>query len=218
MVANFLGEGIITGLKNLTAAVYATDEGVVYMRELYEKKKEAYERETGKTFDMTPDEFIELVRQNIKNQAADLMMYVALTALFFGARALAPDDDDDKFAKNQHKYLMRVIDKVRDEVAYFYNPMGLINLSKGGVFPALSGVVTPGKTLINMLNEMYGLSMGDGVGLNGKPIDENYVIKYGLKSLPITSTLADTILLLFFPDVAKDLGMKAQSEAKPMGL
>lgn len=218
MVANFLGEGIITGLKNLTAAVYATDEGVVYMKELYEKKKEIYERETGKTFDMTPDEFIELVRQNIKNQAADLMMYIALTALFFGARALAPDDDDDKFAKNQHKYLMRVIDKVRDEVAYFYNPMGLINLSKGGVFPALSGIATPTKTLINMLNEMYGLSMGDGVGLNGKKIDENYVIKYGLKSLPVTSTLADTILLLFFPDVAKDLGMRAQSEAKPMGL
>ena len=218
MVANFLGEGIITGIKNLTDAVYATDKGVEYMMELYEKKKETYERETGKTLEMTPDEFIELVRQNIKNQAADLMLYIALTALFFGARALAPDDDDDKYAKNQHKYLMRVIDKVRDEVAYFYNPMGLINLSKGGVFPALSGVVTPGKALINMLNEMYGLSMGDGVGLNGKPIDENYVIKYGLKSLPITSTLADTILLLFFPDVAKDLGMKAQSEAKPMGL
>ena len=218
MVANFLGEGIITGIKNLTDAVYATDKGVEYMMELYEKKKETYERETGKTLEMTPDEFIDLVRQNIKNQAADLMMYIALTALFFGARALAPDDDDDKYAKNQHKYLMRVIDKVRDEVAYFYNPMGLINLSKGGVFPALSGVVTPGKALINMLNEMYGLSMGDGVGLNGKPIDENYVIKYGLKSLPITSTLADTILLLFFPDVAKDLGMKAQSEAKPMGL
>ena len=218
MVANFLGEGIITGIKNLTDAVYATDKGVEYMMELYEKKKETYERETGKTLEMTPDEFIELVRQNIKNQAADLMMYIALTALFFGARALAPDDDDDKYAKNQHKYLMRVIDKVRDEVAYFYNPMGLINLSKGGVFPALSGVVTPGKALINMLNEMYGLSMGDGVGLNGKSIDENYVIKYGLKSLPITSTLADTILLLFFPDVAKDLGMRAQSEAKPMGL
>ena len=218
MVANFLGEGIITGIKNLTDAVYATDKGVEYMMELYEKKKETYERETGKTLEMTPDEFIDLVRQNIKNQAADLMMYIALTALFFGARALAPDDDDDKYAKNQHKYLMRVIDKVRDEVAYFYNPMGLINLSKGGVFPALSGVVTPGKALINMLNEMYGLSMGDGVGLNGKSIDENYVIKYGLKSLPITSTLADTILLLFFPDVAKDLGMRAQSEAKPMGL
>ena len=218
MVANFLGEGIITGIKNLTDAVYATDKGVEYMMELYEKKKETYERETGKTLEMTPDEFIDLVRQNIKNQAADLMLYIALTALFFGARALAPDDDDDKYAKNQHKFLMRIIDKVRDEVAYFYNPMGLINLSKGGVFPALSGVVTPGKALINMLNEMYGLSMGDGVGLNGKPIDENYVIKYGLKSLPVTSTLADTILLLFFPDVAKDLGMKAQSEAKPMGL
>jgi len=218
MVANFLGEGIITGIKNLTDAVYATDKGVEYMMELYEKKKETYERETGKTLEMTPDEFIDLVRQNIKNQAADLMLYIALTALFFGARALAPDDDDDKYAKNQHKYLMRVIDKVRDEVAYFYNPMGLINLSKGGVFPALSGVVTPGKALINMLNEMYGLSMGDGKGINGKSIDENYVIKYGLKSLPITSTLADTILLLFFPDVAKDLGMRAQSEAKPMGL
>jgi hypothetical protein len=185
---------------------------------LYEKKKEAYERETGKTLEMTPDEFIELVRQNIRNQATDMMMYLALTALFFGARALAPDDDDDKYAKNQHKYLMRVIDKVRDEVAYFYNPMGLINLSKGGVFPALSGVATPLKALGNMLNEMYALSLGDGVGINGDKIDENYVIKYGLKSLPVTSTLADTVLLLFFPDIAKDLGMRAQSEAKPMGL
>lgn len=219
MVANFLGEGIFTGFRNLTAAVYATDQGVEYMMQLYEKKKEAYERETGKTLEMTPDEFIELVRQNIKNQATDMMMYLALTALFFGARALAPDDDDDdKYAKNQHKYLMRVIDKVRDEVAYFYNPMGLINLSKGGVFPALSGVATPLKTLGNMLNEMYALSLGDGVGINGKEVDENYVIKYGLKSLPVTSTLADTVLLLFFPDVAKDLGMRAQSEAKPMGL
>ena len=218
MVANFLGEGIFTGFKNLTAAVYATDQGVEYLMQLYEKKKEAYERETGKTLEMTPDQFIDLVRQNIRNQAADLMMYIALTALFFGARALAPDDDDDKYAKNRHKYLMRVIDKVRDEVAYFYNPMGLIDLSKGGVFPALSGIATPLKALGNAMNEMYALSLGDGVGMNGKKVDENYVIKYGLKSLPITSTLADSILLLFFPDVAKDLGMRAQSEAKPMGM
>lgn len=218
MVANFLGEGIFTGFKNLTDAVYATDKGVEYMMQLYEKKKETYERETGKKLEMTSDEFIDLVRQNIKNQAADLMMYLALTGLIFGARALAPDDDDeDRYAKNRHKFLLRVIDKVRDEVAYFYNPMGLINLSKGGVFPALSGIATPLKTLGNLLNEMYGLSIGDGKGMNGKPIDENYVIKYGLKSLPVTSTLADTILLLFFPDLAKDLGMKAQSEAKPMG-
>jgi hypothetical protein len=37
-----------------------------------------------------------------------------------------------------------------------------------------------------------------------------------MKGLPILSQ-ADTILLMFFPDMAKDLGMRAQSQSRPMG-
>jgi hypothetical protein len=38
-----------------------------------------------------------------------------------------------------------------------------------------------------------------------------------LKGFPVTYEF-DLPILLFFPDLAKDLGMKAQSEAKPIGL
>jgi len=37
-----------------------------------------------------------------------------------------------------------------------------------------------------------------------------------MKSFPIISQL-DAPMLMFFPDMAKDLGFKAQSEARPMG-
>jgi hypothetical protein len=58
---------------------------------------------------------------------------------------------------------------------------------------------------------MYALSTDDQ-----KAADKNYVIKYLLKGFPVTSQF-DTILLMFYPDLAKDLGMKSQTEARPVG-
>jgi hypothetical protein len=58
---------------------------------------------------------------------------------------------------------------------------------------------------------MYGMAIGDE-----KLVEKNQVIKYALKGFPITSQF-DSIFLMFFPDLAKDLGMKAQSQARPFG-
>jgi hypothetical protein len=59
--------------------------------------------------------------------------------------------------------------------------------------------------------EMYAISTDDD-----KLAEKNYVIKYGLKGLPITSQF-DSIFLIFFPELAKDLGMKATTESRPTG-
>jgi hypothetical protein len=58
---------------------------------------------------------------------------------------------------------------------------------------------------------MYALGVGDE-----ELAKKNQVIKYSLKGFPIASQV-DAMLLLFYPDLAKDLGMKAQSEARPFG-
>jgi len=127
-------------------------------------------------------------------------------------KALAPDDDEDKLAQNRYRFMLRAVDKIKDEIAYFYDPTSLINLTKSGVFPSTSLITNFMKAFGNFGKEMYYLGTDDV-----KAAEKNKVIKYFLKGFPVTYEF-DLPLLLFFPDIAKDLGMKAQPESRPVGL
>ncbi len=211
MVMRVLSDGVLTSVGRFINIAQANEKGVAYMRELFEKKKAEYEKETGRTLQMTEQEFMDLVRKNIKDQAVDAVFYLTLTSMFLALKALAPDDEDDKLAQNRYRFMLRAVDKVRDEIAYFYNPTSLINLTKSGVFPSTSLIENFMKAFGNFGKEMYYLGTDDV-----KAAEKNQVIKYFLKGFPVTYEF-DLPLLLFFPDVAKDLGFKAQSEAKPLG-
>jgi len=77
-VFRFLSFNIIKTIDNLVNIAGATDEGVVLMKDLFEKKKAEYERETGKTLRMDENQFIELVKKNVIDQATDLVFYLTL--------------------------------------------------------------------------------------------------------------------------------------------
>jgi hypothetical protein len=211
MVMRVLSDGVVTSLGRFMNILEANEKGVEYMRELFEKKKAEYERETGKTLQMTEQEFMDLVRKNIKDQAVDAVFYLTLTSLFLALKALAPDDEDDKLTQNRYKFMLRAVDKIKDEIAYFYDPTSLINLTKSGVFPSTSLIDSFIKMFKNFGKEMYYLGTDDI-----KAAEKNQVIKYFLKGFPVTYEF-DLPLLLFFPDLAKELGMKAQEQAKPLG-
>lgn len=212
MIMNVLSDGLLQSAGRFIDMVKANEKGVEYMREMFEKKKKKYEIETGKKLKMTEAEFMDLVRKNIQNQATDFVFYLTLTSLFLMLKALAPDDDDDKVTKNRYNFMLRVIDKVRDEVAYFYNPIALLDLTKSGIFPSVGLIHNFEKIFTNFTKEMYYITTDDE-----KAAKENKVIKYFLKGFPITYEF-DIPILLFFPDLAKDLGMKAQTEARPTGM
>ena len=196
-------KGFFTGSK---------EEWIKQAKDTYEKKRAEYKKETGKELKMSEREFIDMMNQNVRNQMVDVMFYLTLTGIFLALHAFEPEEgDEDKAVRNRYKYLMRLVDKVRDEVAYFYDPTQIISLTTGGIFPAMSYLDNLKKAVGNSLTEMYAIGVGDE-----KLEDKNYVLKYYLKGLPIASQ-ADTILLMFFPDIAKDLGMRAQSQARPTG-
>jgi hypothetical protein len=197
-------KGMFTGSK---------EEWVEQAKATYENKRAQYKKETGKELKMTEREFIDMLNQNVRSQMIDVVFYLTLTGIFLLLHSLESDNDDepDKAMRNRYKYLMRMVDKVRDEVAYFYNPTQFISLTSSGIFPPLSYLTNLQKALGNTLTEMYAIGVGDE-----KLQEKNKVIKYYLKGLPVASQ-ADAVLLMFFPDIAKDLGMRAQSEARPMG-
>jgi hypothetical protein len=206
MVYGMLSLNVVKSLKRLRNSLVGNDEGVKYMREMWEAKKAEYERETGKVLEMTESEFMDLVRRNVKSQMIDTVFLLTMIALVSALKANAPDDEDP-LVKNQYKFLVRAADKLRDEIMYFYNPANLVQLVSGGIFPALGLITNFEKLVENFLAEMYGIIIKDE-----EIIDDAKPIKYLMRQFPVLNQIQQ-YMPMFAPDIAKDLGIKAQSQS-----
>jgi hypothetical protein len=209
MIFNILATDIFKSINSLSSAIGGNnDVWLSQVRELYEKKQIEYEANTGKKLDMTEDEFIALVNQNIKNQALDLIILLSLLSLLAGLKAAAPDDEEDILVRNQYKFLLKATDKLTDELMYFYDPTTPFDLvsGKGGILPSLGLLENYGKFFTNFLSENYGIVTG-----NEEMQDDATPIKYLMKSFPISSQ-ASGLLPMFYPDLSKDLGIRMQGQ------
>jgi hypothetical protein len=180
------------------------------MRTLFEKKAADYKADTGKDLEMTEGEFLNLVNQNMKSQLLDVIFFATMWALVIGLKAGEPDEDEDPAVKNKYKYLMRAVDKFKDEITYFYDPTSLLATftSKGaGIFPAVGLLDNMRKVVVNSGKELYYLYEGDE-----KALEKNFVLKYAMKSFPIGAQVG-AYLPMFYPEMAKELGIKAQSQS-----
>jgi hypothetical protein len=195
----------VGSINNLISAIKANEKGVEFLRKLYEEKKADYERETGKELKMTEAQFMDLVRKNIQSSMYDVAFMLSLYGIFLALKAVPPDDDEDPRVKNQYKFMLRVVDKVKDEVLYFYDPTSVQGLISTGFFPSMDLLENTKKLVINFGKETYAVGVGDT-----ELQEKNYVVKYLLRTFPITSQ-ASAYLPMFYPDMAKDLGIKAQS-------
>lgn len=211
MVYRMLSWKIWNSLTTMNDMLRANEKGVNAMRELWEKKKQEYEEETGQELMMTESEFMDLVRSNLKNQVTELAILLTLGSLVVGLKAFAPDDDEDESVKNIHKFFVRAMDKFRDELLYFYNPESIFNLVSNGIFPALNYLTNFMKVFKNFMTEMYAISVGD------EELEEKtHVTKYVMKSFPIIYQ-GTTFLPMFMPELAKELGIRTSTEARPFG-
>jgi hypothetical protein len=206
MIARFISDDFKGAIGNLKNSLMGNDKGIEYIRELYEKKRADYKADTNKELEMTEDEFIDLVRANIKNQLIDVLFYAGLWALFLGMKAMAPDDDEDPAVRSQWNFMLKATDKFKDEVGYFYNPGSLLSIPQKGIFPAMGLITNYEKALGGFLKESYALGTGDI-----ETAEKNQVIKYWMKTNPITNQAAG-LLPMFYPSLAKDLGIRMQSQ------
>jgi hypothetical protein len=195
----------VSGLGKLYSSLRGTESGVEYLRQMYEKKKNDYESDTGKTLEMTETEFIDLVRQNIKSQLVDVVFLATVFALVLALKANEPDDDESPLVKNQYKFYMKAVDKFKGELMYFYDPTSGLDLISQGFFPSSSLITNFAKLVGNFRKEMWALGTGDE-----ELADKTYVIKYLLKTFPFTNQMQG-YLPMFYPELAKDLGIKVQS-------
>jgi hypothetical protein len=195
----------VSGLGKLYNSLTGNEKGIDYLRNMFEKKRSEYESETGKTLEMTESEFIDLARQNIKSQMVDVVFLTTVFMMIALLKANEPGDDEDPFVKNRYKFYMKAADKFKGELMYFYDPTSGIDLISQGFFPSAALITNFGKLMNNFRKEMWALGTGDE-----ELADKTYVIKYLMKSFPFSNQMVG-YLPMFYPALAKDLGIKVQS-------
>jgi len=205
-VFRVLSEDFIHSLGNLKNSIIANEKGVEFMRALYEKKKEDYKKDTGKDLKMTESEFIDLTRNNIKNQIVDVMCLAILISLVAGLKAIPPDDEESDEVKNQYRFLVRMLDKFKDELTYFYDPRSLTGIISKGIFPSLTLLENVEKAMTNWMKYNWGII----IGKEDEDMKNVHYIKYLMKTFPFTNQMIG-YLPLFYPQLAKDLGIRVQS-------
>ena len=181
------------------------EKGIEIIRQAFEKKKQEHYIETdGEVLEMTEAMFADLVRDNVRAFAHDLAVTLTLMSMLFGVKAYTPDDEDER-VKNQYKFMVKVVDKLTDEVLYFWDPSSAASLLKTGLFPSLSLIENGSKVIKNFFTEMFALTTG-----NEELAEDTKVIKYLMRTFPITSQMTG-YLPMFYPELAKDLGIQMQS-------
>jgi hypothetical protein len=192
--------GIIQGFKDLLDMKAMNNRGLVLLQDYYEAIKKEYKARTNKDLTMTPEQFYEMTRQAIIMQIKDTMALTSLFLMYFGySKGLPPDDEDSLHSKNVYRTVSRVLDKLHDELSFYYNPFSAQSILNTGIMPSLN-VLTDGiNTFDTWRKEIFG---------DEETREKTHGWKTTLKNFPLFYQGTQFFLPLIDPETAKDLGIK----------
>jgi len=204
MVAKIASENLVTSMSRLTSMVRGTDKGVQMMSDLYDKQKTEYEDEHGKAFNMSREQFYDMVRkgiqQEVKEIAAQLLLLGGCTALYGAVKNV------DKDKKGAVAFAARLIDRSYEELNMYYNPASMQNIANGSLLPALAFPLDVTKAIKATVEYTYGASIGDN-----EVKEKARIHKHLIKLLPVTSQLPNWAGIVF-PEYMKQLGYHPDAE------
>jgi hypothetical protein len=198
-----LGFKSIAKIRDITKA---TPEGIRIMREMYESKIEQYYRKTGQKLDITEQEFFDLVRKELRSEGKELALLIGIVGIVFTIKsAVPPDDENDPTKKNRLKYLAKALTKMSNEIDFYYNPLSAESITRGTILPSF-GLLTKAERLLDQsVKEMLG---GPETQKGAHPLKALFSL------IPGPSQFQTEILPLWFPEEAKELGIRPTAEAR----
>lgn len=200
------GEGLLPKIGKLIDMTKANEKGIEHLHQLYITKAQEYKEQTGLDLKMTPEEFYDLFRQNMKIQGREMLSLLTMASLAMGAAALLPKKDEDPDHQGYFTFMKRVLNRCQDELEIFYNPTSFTKFADSSKFPMLSYLTTTERAIKSILAEVYGYTVDDK-----KLIDNSHVIKHTFGALPVFKEGLEVINILD-PEMGTYLGMHYTSE------
>lgn len=194
-----------TKISRMRDIIKATPEGIQIMREILDQKREEYYRKTGQTLEITDEEFFDMMRKELRSEAKELAMLFSIMGIVFMAQAAAPpEDEEDAGVKNKYKFMARAINKISDEIAFYYNPLSAESITRGTILPSLGILSKAQRAIKEAVKEVVG----------GDEDDEAKPLKALFNMVPVAAQFQSEILPITNPEFAKEMGIKTSAEAR----
>jgi hypothetical protein len=191
-----LGTSIVQLSSNITNIIQLNEKGMVELDRMFEKFSEEYLQRTGETLNMTREEFIDLIRTNLRNQLRELALTLSLLGLSFSMGIIGPDDDDTRAEKNAFRYSQRIIDKFVSELTFFINPFEFQNILEGNLLPAIGVVTDVTRFGTHLTKEVTGFDVSDPTKSFEEVKKDAQPIKNLAKMFPLTKSLINYAAML----------------------
>ncbi len=199
----------LLNIKSLRDVYLGNEEGLKIMDELLEAKKDEYYKKTGQVLQITNEEFYDLMRTQITNQMKELKLLFSTMALVIAAKSAEPPEDATDFEKNRYKYWAKALNKISDEVSFYYDPRSADSITRGSIIPALGLLVKSEQVINSLRKEVTGYVLNDQ-----KMMDKAYPTKYFLNMIPGAAQFQSDILPLVNPELAKEMGIRVTAESR----
>lgn len=159
---------------------------------------------------MTEAQFVDMYLKGFDAAVKDVLATLSLAGILFSMRTYAPDKDDelDPQSKGYWRWTVRTVDKLQDELGFFYNPFSWQTVIGGQIFPSIN-VLSDIKTIIwNGIANTWLYMNGDE-----EAAEKMKVAKYVFKNIPgLNQGIYYTAL--FNSDLADELGIKITDQAR----
>jgi hypothetical protein len=204
--AAFLGAANITSMIDI---INGTEKGLKILDELLEAKKIEHYKKTGQELEITQEEFYDLMREQLVNQSKEFALLFGTLALVFAAAAAEPPEDATDEEKNRYKWYSKVINKISDEVSFYYNPISFESITKGSLLPSV-GLLSKGLKIVQQLAlEGIGAATDDE-----EMMKKAHGLKYTFNIIPGLSQGLNEALPYLYPEIAKDWGVRVTGESR----
>jgi len=156
---------------------------------------------------MTEAEFVDMYLKGFDAAVKDMLVWLSMAGILISMRVYAPDkDEEDPQTKGYFRHGLRMLDKLQDEVGFFYNPLSWQDVIGGKIFPSIA-------VLTDIKNVIWNSTMNTFLWLNGdEDAGDKKVAKYLFKNIPGVNQ-AIYYMALFNSDLATELGIKIQSSS-----
>jgi hypothetical protein len=202
----FLGKSNITSMIDI---INGTEKGLKILDELLEAKKIEHYKKTGQELEITQEEFYDLMREQLVNQSKEFALLFGTLALVLAAAAAEPPEDATDAEKNAYKWYSKLINKISDEVSFYYNPISFESITKGSLLPSV-GLLSKGLKIVQQLSlEGYGMATDDE-----EMMKKAHALKYAFNIVPGLSQLQNEVLPYLYPELAKEQGIRVTGESR----
>jgi hypothetical protein len=197
------------GIFKMSAILNGTDEGIRIMNDMLEQKRQDYYKKTGQQLEITEEEWYDMIRGELAREMRELGTLFATLGLLLAAKAAEPPEDADELERNRYKFWAKAVNKISDEMKFYYNPLSFQSITKGSVLPQIGLLSKAGSFIEDFSKEVTGYAIDDQ-----ELIEKNYPTKYFLNMIPGAYQFQRDILPLVDPELAKEMGIRVTTQSR----